>query len=259
MIKPANVGRMGNFLFQAACAMSYAWKHDIEFTLPDTTNDAKSNPIYLQHLVDPGWRSSLPEVLIGEKTHAYHELPFHEEWRWRNIILKGYWQSEKYFKEYRERLLKAFGFPWRMKEKCVSVHVRRTDYLTVMKRGKFKHPPVSKEWYLKCMTSFPDHKFIFFSDDIAWCRANFGDRKDCEFSTGNVIIDHCDTRPEVQDLIMGSWCEHHICSASTFSWWQAWLNQNPEKRVMIPNHWFSPGWGGLVTDDIVPIEWEKVA
>ena len=43
---------------------------------------------------------------------------------------------------------------------------RRGDYLELRQ----KHPEVTVEWYEKAMSMFPDCKFKFFSDDIAWCQ-----------------------------------------------------------------------------------------
>ena len=248
-VKPLTYGRMGNFLFQAACAIAYAQKHGLEYTLPNTTNDPKWNPIYLQHLVHPEFNDNLPCVFVTERRFNYQELPFKEEWRSKNIILDGYWQSEKYFKDYRDQILQSFRFPWSPVSGVVSVHVRRGDYLTIRRHGKLKHPPVPKEWIERAMREFPGVLFHFFSDDIAWCDEQFGDRSDVKFSSG---------MNEVADLIGMSCCEHHICSASTFSWWGAWLNQNPNKRIIMPKHWLSPGWGGLDTSDVVPPEWERM-
>jgi len=249
MVKPKTYGRLGNFLFQVAAAAAYAWRHNLEFTVPDKTSDAKHNPIYLQHLVHPKWNPKLPQQIVEEKGFAWQEIPFREIWRDKNIILDGYWQSEKYFKHYRKRILDTFGFGY-MKLDCVSVHVRRGDYLTIKKGDMFKHPPVPKEWLEKAMRQFPQWKFYFFSDDIAWCKKEFGDRDNCSFS---------ENKTEIQDLETMSWCSHHICSASTFSWWGAWLDQNPDKRVIMPNHWLTPGWGGLDTKDVVPEEWERLS
>ena len=248
-VRPLTFGRMGNFLFQAACAMAYAWRHRLEFSLPNTTNDAFGNPIYLQHLCQPEFNDNLPHVVVTEGKFTYQTLPFKEEWRHKNIILDGYWQTEKYFKEYRDRIITAFGYEWKPAPQLVSVHVRRGDYLTIKKNGKFKHPPVPKEWLETAMALFPGYGFRFFSDDIGWCEQEFGSRNDCTFSKD---------KPIERDLVHMSWCAHQICSASTFSWWGAWLNQNPNKRVIMPKHWFSPGWGRLDTSDIVPPEWERI-
>lgn len=249
MVKPKTYGRMGNFLFQAAAAMGYAWKHGLDFTLPCTTNDKINNPIYLQHLVNTAWNEDLPTVVLKEQTHGYQELPFREEWRGHNIILDGYWQSEKYFKQFRDRILAAFEFPWTHLSGTVSVHVRRTDYLTLTK----KHPPVPKSWIENAMTLFPDHDFAFFSDDIEWCKREFGNRGDVSFGFDRDCVSP-DMPLEVVDLVEMSWCAHHICSASTFSWWGMYLNRNPAKRVIFPKNWFQPGYRKTDTKDIIP-EW----
>lgn len=245
MVIPLTYGRMGNFLFQAATAMAYAWDHGLEFTLPNTTTSRHDNPIYLQHLVHPAFNPKLHSVKLTEQAHGYIPLPFTEEWRAHNITLDGYWQSEKYFGHHRAQLLKMFGYGWTCWKGFVSVHVRRGDYLQLTR----KHPPVPAEWMLKAMALFPGHHFIFFSDDIKWCKDTFGRRKDVSFSEG---------KNEEGDLIAMTWCEHQICSASTFSWWGAYLNQNPEKRIIMPNHWFTPNYRGLDTRDIVPDSWERL-
>jgi hypothetical protein len=144
----------------------------------------------------------------------------------------------------RDRILKAYAFPWTPLPGFVSVHVRRTDYLKLA----HKHPPVPKEWIDGAMERFPGFHFIFFSDDIPWCEANYLHRKDVSFSKG---------RSEVSDLIYMATCEHHICSASTFSWWGAWLNHSPNKRVIMPKRWFMP-LRPENTSDIVPLEWERI-
>jgi hypothetical protein len=245
MVKPKTYGRMGNFLFQVATAIGYAKKHGLAFSIPNLTSSPTDNPIYLQHLVNPDYNPFLKEVVLHERGHGYQEQPFDERWRGMNIILDGYWQSEKYFKDYRAEVLDLFGYPWELKKDLVSIHVRRGDYLVLTK----KHPPVPKEWIERAMLKFPGCKFLFFSDDIDWCWKTFGQRDDCLFSRGLGIE---------QDLISMSQCEHHICSASTFSWWGAWLSRNPTKHVVIPQHWFNPGYKGLETKDIVPAEWEKM-
>ncbi len=242
MVKPRTYGRMGNFLFQAATAMSYAWDHGLEFTLPNTTSKPLDNPIYLQHLVNPAWNPSLPERVVEEQRHSFQPLPAPVPGH--NTILDGYWQSEKYFKHHRDRVIDAFGFRWESCPGTVSVHVRRGDYLILTK----KHPPVPKEWIEQAMSLFPGAVFRFFSDDIAWCKAEFGHLSWVSFSEGG---------NEVSDLVEMSYCEHHICSASTFSWWGAWLNRNPHKQVVMPRLWFQPG-RKEDTSDIVPLEWRRL-
>jgi hypothetical protein len=244
MVTFNNAGRMGNWMFEFAASAAYALKHGIEFTVPASTKDLKWNPIYCPHLINPNYKKDLPQVHLWENGHHYQELPFEEYWRDQNIIVEGYRQSEKYFKGYRSEILYLLGFPYQMKEGYVAIHVRRGDYLHL----RNKHPEVTKQWYEMAMALFPGYKFKFFSDDISWCRSEFGERQDCEFSTN---------ASEEQDMIEASHCEHSIISASTFGWWIAWLNQNQSKKVYIPRLWFIEGYS-LDTKDIIPDEWIKL-
>lgn len=241
MVMAKFMGRMGNVLFEAATCIAYALKNNLEFTVPTTTTSQVWNPLYLQHLVNPNWVNGREDILIQEKRHEYQDLPFEESWRDKQIVLEGYWQTEKYFKEYRSEILYLFGFPYEKKEGVVSIHVRRGDYVEL----RNKHPEVTKEWYLEAMRQFEGYRFKFFSDDIEWCRREFSERANCEFSTNS---------NEVDDLVEMSCCEHNICSPSTYAFWGMWLNRNENKKVIFPKLWFTPGWGGLNTDDIVP-EW----
>ena len=244
MVTFNNAGRMGNWLFEGFSAAAYALKHNLDFTVPSQSDNPKWNPIYCFHLIDKNYNHDLEQVRLWENGHHWQELPFEESWRDKNIIIEGYRQSEQYFKDYRNELLYLFDFPYEKKEGYVAVHIRRGDYLNLTD----KHPPVTKEWYENVMSMFSNFRFYFVSDDIDWCRQEFGSRSDCEFSTG---------LSEVQDLIDGSCCEHTISSSSTFGWWVAWLNRNPNKIVYIPKLWFVENYH-LETRDIVPSGWYKL-
>lgn len=238
-------GRCGNTLYQIALAISYAEKHGLDFTIPNTTTSEKWNPLYCQHLVNPSWEESKQRILINEKCHEYHELPFDESWRDKNIILNGYWQSNIYFDFCIDKIRDLMAFKWEHKPNLISVHVRRGDYLELTD----KHPYVSKEWMEQAMTMFPGKTYKFFSDDIKWCIDNFSDRSDCLFSTN---------KSEVEDLEEMSSCEGHVCSSSTFSVWAYNLNRYVDKKAIFPKLWFVPGYCNLVTDDIVPKECIKL-
>lgn len=252
MVSFTPLGRMGNFLFEAATAFAYAKKHNLPFSIPYYTNDGFWCPIYLQHLQHPDYKESGNYQLIPERTHAYQELPFSEEWRDRDIKLTGYFQSEKYFVEYRKEILEAFNFKWEPELRTVSIHVRRGDYVTYWE----KHPKVSDEFYQKAIGYFRDRAlftFKIFSDDIPWCKQYFISEKfggvEFIFSEGQTIE---------EDMRLGSCCLHHINSSSTYSWWMAWLNRNANKIVITPELWFTPGHGGLDTSDIIPSSWIKI-
>lgn len=234
-------GRMGNYLFEISHCIALALKNNQEFSAPNQTIDPFWNPLYLQHLVNPKYIQGREDILINENGMQYQPIEWNDDWNDKQVVLNGYWQSEKYFKEYRNEILYLFGFPYEKRDGVVSIHVRRGDYLHL----RMKHPEVPKQWYEEAMSMFPNYKFKFFSDEISWCKQEFGNRNDCEFSENNDIE---------KDLIEMSWSEHNICSASTFAWWSMWLNRNPDKKVIFPKLWFVEGWENMDTSDVVP-EW----
>lgn len=163
-----------------------------------------------------------------------------------DLFLDGYWQSPKYFEDVRETLLSDFKLeePLRgyVKEiadtitqsTSVSIHVRRGDYA--------QNPRVLKEfglctsnYYQNAITlireRYPEAVYFVFSDDIAWTKENLPLPQETVFVSDPSLSD-------VQELTLMSLCKHIIIANSTFSWWAAWLNQNPGKTVIAPTPWF---------------------
>jgi len=250
MVTFKNMGRLGNFLFEAAAAWAYAHKHKLEFTVPHKTNDPYWNPLYLQHLAKP-FPINQSTIYINEHKHSFVSIPFNESWHRKNICLEGYFQSEKYFNWCREELLAAFGFQWNPHNN-VSIHVRRGDYL----KYPHKHPIIPDSYYEKAIEYFVEkgfNTFYVFSDDTDWCIEYFKEKK---FNAYFIIRTGGN---EIEDLVGISECAGgHINSSSTFAWWGAWLNCNPNKIVITPKLWFVPGHNNLDTSDIIPESWIKI-
>lgn len=244
-----NKGRLGNFLFEAATSYAYSIKHGLDFTIPNPKQSNFWNPIYLNHLFKR--TTPLPIITVQEQTHAYQDIPFHESWRGKMIMLDGYWQSYKYIDPYREEILNAFDIPWKMDKGLVSIHCRRTDFL---KYGD-KHVIQDFEYFKTCVEYFLEKgytSFMCFSDDLEWIR------KTLEPLRGlGATFQYSEGKDELTDLNLISCCEHNINSSSTFSWMGAWLNRNPDKIVLTPEKWFGPS-EKLETKDIIPTSWVKV-
>jgi hypothetical protein len=257
MVTFVNMGRLGNYLFECATAYAYALKHKQQFTTPHKTNNPFWDPIYFLHLIKaaPSYPRK-PTHYIKERGHQYQELPFHPSWDGDNIILQGYFQSERYFKDYREEVLKAFNLPWNPHNN-VSIHVRRGDYL----QYPDKHPVVPESFYGSALIYFSSlgfTDFYVYSDDITYCKTFFAQLSPKLTPYKPNFIFHEGGTP-IEDIVGISNCAGgHINSSSTFAWWGAWLNQNPSKIVITPKQWFMPGHGNLNTDDIIPESWIKM-
>jgi hypothetical protein len=255
MVSFTNAGRLGNWMFEAATCIAYALKHDLEFTVPASTHDQNWQPVYKFELVNPKFNPHLEAIRLWENGHNYQELPFQEDWRNKNIIIEGYRQSEKYFKDYRSEILYILDIPYEAKPDTCAIHIRRGDYLTLPD----KHPAIPDSYFVEAMKKINAEtgitKFKVYSDDIPYCVGFFNKIKcfvgfdaDVMFSTGNY---------EMTDMADAAGCFHNIGSSSTFSWWIAWLNRNPDKIVITPKLWFVPNYS-LDTKDIIPDEWIKM-
>lgn len=246
-------GRAGNFLFMAANCIAYALEHGLEFSMPKQTNDEFWNPIYLKELQHHDYQQGREDILINEKQFSYSPHEFKEEWRDKYIIFNGYFQSESYFKKYRNEILYLFGFEWELKP-VISLHARYGDYLTIRNvHGQMKHIVVDEAYimaaieYIQSITGIEQIKV--FSDNIELFKQRHGNLYNFEYSTNS---------SEMEDLLEMSCCHSNIGSSSTFSWWGGWLNRNSEKIVVTQREWFTPNWDGLDTSDIIPENWIKL-
>jgi len=246
-------GRMGNVFFQAAHCIAFALRNNEDFSMPNRTTNPFWNPLYLGHLVHPNYIQGREDVLINENGHQWQPIEYKEEWRGKQVVLNGYWQSEKYFLEYRDEILYLFQFPKEQYE-TISLHARFGDYLTVQMNGKKKHVIVDERYILEAIELVKNKTGIsnvkVFSDDIPLFKEKFAHLYNFEYSTN---------KSEEADMREMSCCHSFINSSSTFSWWSAWLSRNPDKVIVTQKHWFHPdGWMGLDTSDIVPNSWIKL-
>lgn len=248
MVSFPAVGRLGNYYFECATALAYSLEHGLDFTTPSATTNEYWSPIYLKHLQKNDYDQYLPKIELFENVFTYTELPFEESWRDKNIIIHGYRQSYKYFEKYRNELLYLFGHPYELKNVC-SIHARYGDYLEI----KGKHIIINEDYLTRAMKYITDNtgltKFKVFSDDLKTFKSRLGHLYDFEYSTNT---------NETDDLIEMSCCHSNIGSSSTFSWWAAWINKNPDKVIVTPIDWFQKDWRDGPTTDIIPPSWVKL-
>jgi hypothetical protein len=185
--------------------------------------------------------------------------------------IEGWFANENYFKNYRDELLKDFDMDSKLTEpnkalmneikriNSVAVHIRRGDYLT---NNYFTNLPT--EYYFKAINYFCEHidnpKFYFFSDDIQWVKKEFVTIVGAIFVDSNANLDSANsTSDDISDLMLMRSCKHNIMANSTFSWWGAWLNNNPEKKVVVPKIWFNnlSAQANYENGNFIPAKWIK--
>jgi hypothetical protein len=246
------MGGLGNYMFQITTAYSLALDNEDSLVLNNRTS------VSVHKHIDTYRNNILRNLTYGETTtnkiysepfFHYNEIPYTP-----NLKLNGYYQSEKYFKHNRDKILECFSIDDEsrkyidekydniLKNKTCSIHVRRGDYLGLSNI----HPTCSINYYGDAMKQMDnDTVFLVFSDDIEWCKQNIKFNHLVHFVEGN---------EDYMDMWLMSLCDNNIIANSSFSWWGAWLNNNPNKKVIVPKKWFGPGVNHN-TQDLIPESW----
>ena len=255
--------RLGNWLFQYATALSLS--NDVAaYVEPQRVISVRGQPFGdLDELL------SKYKEIFEDRIPICHELPsdvFKIEEKGslynkigpldplRNYWIRGYFQSEKYFdtQKVRERfaispqrksyLEKKYG-EWLSRPNVTGISVKRTNYLKI----PHLYPLVNLRYYRDCIARLPECRdFIVCSDDIRWCKKVFPKA----FPGKNFIF--IENEKVLDQLYIHTLCKNNIIPNSTFSWWGAWLNDNPDKKVFMPTQWYGFGYHrlGVVEDDI---------
>lgn len=233
-------GGLGNQLFQIAATYALAIRNNdiCGFDLSD--NKYKNNILSKVNSV----KNFKPFGFYDESNFYYKKIKYS-----KNMILNGYFQSEKYFLDFKEEIINLFVISNEnvkiindylpVGKSITSVHVRRGDY----KQHLDYFHLCDINYFNKCMELIGDSFFIFISDDINWCKENFGNNSNCFFPNFN---------SDVLDFTLMTICDNNIMSNSTFSWWGSYLNKN--SKVYAPKKWFNFK-GPVDVSDLYRSEW----
>lgn len=253
------MGGLGNQMFQIATTISHAKNIGVDyffdFSRCHTPNQGKTSNYYVNSIFKNIKNVNVDIKNSNLKIYQEPNFNFSEIPNIDNIILNGYFQSEKYFKKQENIVKEIFCFDGvdtivneylssiKNGKNLTSIHVRRGDYL------KFKdvHPTCSLEYYIDSMNYFNNNNFIVISDDIEWCKENIKGE--------NVYYSHF--KDEIFDLSLIKNCDNNINANSSFSWWGAWLNKNKNKKVVCPKIWFDVK-TNIDDSDLIPKEWIRI-
>jgi len=254
------LGRLGNQMFQYASLSGIAARRGYDFGIPpskfedewrshqlfevfELTNLPKQNIKYL----DMGNAPVVQERFFHFDEALINQCP-------NEVSLYGFFQSEKYFKHIESNIREDFTFRKHILEPCkeivenfdnpVSLHVRRTDYLT----NSANHNNLDLDYYEKALEYFDNQQVLVFSDDTEWCKNQklFSDDRFLISESGDNAIDLC----------LMSFCNGHIIANSSFSWWGAWLSGSDD--VVSPVKWFGESNQDKDTKDLIPDRWTRI-
>lgn len=161
-------------------------------------------------------------------------------------------QDPKYFEKYDKEIKQLFGDGIGYLD-YVSIHVRRGANPINPLELKYSENPFyvnlsETDYYDKAIEMFPVDKFIVFSDDVGYCKEKWGNNERFK------IMDMGD---EIEDFnLMASCSKGNIIANSSFSYWSAFLNPSPTKKVVAPSveNWYSD----KVERTVCPKEWIRI-
>ena len=177
------------------------------------------------------------------KYEDYSNLSFDD-----TIFVEGYFESEKYFKEYKNDIKRQFQIkhinlddlflsPNQIKnENSVSIAIRQhrfsekqKDKISIEKSNLFLKNTIRYIYKaIEVIKSKIEHpKFYIFSNDTTDLQNFFPSHKNF------IIINHLTNKP-LNDFYLSTLCKHYIVGPSTFHWWSAYLNENQKKICICP-------------------------
>lgn len=254
-------GGLGNQMFQYALGRVLAIKNNTELLLDLNYFKSKNFTTRAYNLSTFNIKA---KILQENKIPFFikYFLPIFKKINWnKNIYLDGYFQSEKYFKEYtgviredftlKEVSIKSESLIKEIKNcNSVCMHIRRGDYI-----GNKFHPLQDISYYENGIKELEKNVKIdniyIFSDDIVWCKENL------QFNYNIMFVNKDDLGiTDVEELWIMTLCKYFIIANSSFSWWGAWLSERVGKIVVCPQKWFADK--NIDTSDLIPEDWIRL-
>ncbi len=265
-------GGLGNQLFQIFTVIAYFLEYKKPFRLPSLKQDLTSpyGEIYKRPLYFDSFLKNLKTFLTNKFNHQniykepgfpYTKIPFYKE----NVLLYGYFQSYKYFDNYKTDILKLINFNYYKKKlnnnynNTISLHFRIGDYI----HNTSAHPILSIEYYKKAL-----HYILLNSNQDKFNVIYYFEKKDIDKVNTNINVlkeafpnlnfKECPEKlQDWEEMISMSCCTHNIIANSSFSWWSAYLNENKDKIICYPNIWFGKDLQNK-TKDLFLEDWAKI-
>ena len=187
-----------------------------------------------------------PEIITGRLGNKMFQYAYLYAQMRDGSIPDTYLQDPKYFEKYSNEIKQLFGQGIGYLSQ-VGIHIRRAANPINPDEPKYSENPFhmnisGTDYYERAMAMFPNDEFLIFSDDPEWCKEKFKD---------NPRVQVMDKGNEIEDFNLLASCKDLIIANSTFSYWAAYLNPNPTKKIIAPVKWYTDG----IQRTVLPKEW----
>jgi len=249
-------GRLGNQLWQVASTIGIAHSRGEEVALPEW--DYAPFFSVPEELFIPGQPVTSAAVFATHIPEAARDyLQDYSLWEEIAPTIKKYFQPSNLALE---TLMKHQDF-WELEPPVCALHVRRGDNAT---EGAWKaayHPLRPLSYYEEALELVKYQSLAIFSDDIPWCKTVFEDRADYYHTGIPRLKEHEEgykTKPfsDWIDLQLMTYCDSHIMSNSSYSWWGAFLSE--DESPIYPYPWMGTALDYIDCDLMFPPEWNRL-
>ena len=221
-------GRTGNILFQIAAVYAHALRVGSRCCVPWGMNTTTRE---LQKFLG---ERALPEAGRGEPI-VYREphfsySPIPEDVKEGGI--RGYFQSSKYFTDFEAEIREMFSPLVAPRQPgTLGIHIRMGDYLAPQNRF---YQILTTPYLRRALQQTNAHHIVLFSDEPSRAEKVLREALPCPGTNEYTLeIDHsspCEALRKMTSM------DELIISASSFSWWGAWLGK--PRKVIVPDEWY---------------------
>lgn len=161
------------------------------------------------------------------------------------LLVRGWFESASYFEKIQDKVRAELSFRQQLPgtledirrklslENSICAHIRRGDFVSDTFKDEFHI--CTLDYYKKgislILDRHPNALLFFCSDDIEWCKEQFGSLEGCTtlYEPAGIAI------YETMQLMTA--CHHFVISNSTLSFWMQYLSNHPDKMVVAPSVW----------------------
>lgn len=237
MIQSIYQGGLGNQLFQIATGYALARDNDDEYYMNVNLHLGKGQGHHIKEYSSSIFKN-IPETNIVYDNLYKEPLFSHTPIQYsKNLKLDGYFQSEKYFPQYKNQLNKLFGFdaPQYYTGLC-GIQIRTGDYL-YSPNFNIVTPQYVKNAMDIVKSQHPSIKFLVITDDKELAQRYLPQSEIYDYASNYHTDQDVDSVKSVNDLHMMSRCDFCIMSNSTYGWWGSYLGKS--KTTIVPDRWFN--------------------